>query len=369
MIGKKVLVNSPGRINLIGEHIDYNGGHVLPAAIDKKIKIELELLEGDICFIESKTIDKKFTLNLKNLEKSKNQWENYIIGSLKFILDKKKSIKAFKCKIYGDLPIGAGVSSSSSLICGFIKGIDTINSLKLTNNQIIQISKGVEHKYIGLTGGIMDQFTIVNGKKDSLLFLDCKNEKYSLIKSDFGEYKFLLLNTNVNHNLVESSYNNRVTECKEVVQIISKNKDQYLCDILPDQLQKFKNRLSNKLFKRASHVLNENKRVKESVTFIQNKDFISLGKLMYESHASLKNLYNVSCEELDFTVDFSRNYSYILGSRMMGGGFGGCTINLIHSNNINEYIDLISREYYKKFNLNLSSIITKIDDGVICTKI
>ena len=369
MLGKKVLVNSPGRINLIGEHIDYNGGYVLPAAIDKKIKLEFELIKGNICFIESKTINKNFRLNLNNLKKSTNQWENYIIGSLKFILDKKKIIKAFNCKIYGDLPIGAGISSSSSLICGFIKGIDTLNSLNLTNHQIIKISKDVEHKYIGLTGGIMDQFTIVNGKKDNLLFLDCKIEKFSLIKSDFGNYKFLLLNTNVNHNLVESSYNDRVSECKKVIQIISKNKDQYLCDISHDQLQKFKNRLGNKLFNRASHVLNENKRVKESVKFIQNKDFISLGKLMYESHASLKNLYNVSCEELDFAVDFSRNYSYVLGSRMMGGGFGGCTINLIHSNNINEYIDLISREYYKKFNLNLSSIITKIDDGLICTQI
>ena len=369
MFGKKVLVESPGRINLIGEHIDYNGGNVLPAAIDKKIKIEFELVEGDICFIESKTINKNFRLNLQNLQKSTNQWENYIIGSLKFILDKKKSIKAFKCKIYGDLPIGAGISSSSSLICGFIKGIDAINSLKLSNNQIIQISEEVEHKYIGLTGGIMDQFTIVNGKKDHLLFLDCKNKKYSLIKSVFGEYKFLLLNTNVNHNLIESSYNNRVLECNEVIQIISKNKDQYLCDISINQLRKFKNRLSNKLYNRAYHVLNENKRVKESVKFIQNKDLISFGKLIYESHASLKNLYNVSCEELDFTVDFSKNYSYVLGSRMMGGGFGGCTINLIHSSKIKEYIDLVSDEYYRKFNLNLTPIVTRIDDGVICTQI
>ena len=369
MLGKKVLVNSPGRINLIGEHIDYNGGYVLPAAIDKKIKLEFELVKGNICFIESKTINKNFRLNLNNLKKSTNQWENYIIGSLKFILDKKKIIKAFNCKIYGDLPIGAGISSSSSLICGFLKGIDTLNSLNLNNYQIIKISKEVEHKYIGLTGGIMDQFTIVNGKKNNLLFLNCKNEKYSLIKSFFGKYKFLLLNTNVNHNLVESSYNNRVLECKKVIKKICRNEDKYLCDISIDHLNKFKNKLSKKLYNRASHVLNENKRVKESIELIQKKDFISFGKLMYESHSSLKNLYNVSCKELDFIVDFSKNYSYVLGSRMMGGGFGGCTINLIHSSYINEYIDLISGEYYKKFNLNLSSIVTKIDDGVTCTQI
>ena len=372
MIPKKVLVESPGRINLIGEHIDYNGGKVLPAAIKNKIIFHLESIQGVKCYIESKTIEKTFIIQLNSLEKSEIQWENYIIGVLKNLIEKRKLlINGFKCLIDGDLPIGAGISSSSSLICGFIKGLDQLNNLNLTNNDIINIAREVEHNFIGLTGGIMDQFTILNGKKNKVLLIDCKSRDFGFFDSDFGRYKFLLLNTNIEHKLSDSSYNQRVEECKsELNEIKSKYKKvNYLCDVSLKILKEFKETMDDEVFDRAQFVIQENERVINSVKKIEELKFQEFGMLMYESHYGLKELYEVSCEQLDFMVDISKNYDYVLGSRMMGGGFGGCTINLIHSDFIDSYIDLVSKQYYNRFSIHLSPIVTEISDGITCSEI
>ncbi len=168
---EKIIVESPGRINFIGEHVDYNGGFVLPGSIDKKIIIELSVITGNICFVESKTVKKSFKLNLRKIAKSKIQWENYIIGVIhNLLILKKLKLKAFKCKIDSNLPIGAGISSSSSLVCGIISGLNYLNNLKLSSDEIVDIVSDVEHNFIGLNGGIMDQFTIVNGKKISYYY-------------------------------------------------------------------------------------------------------------------------------------------------------------------------------------------------------
>ena len=372
MIQKKVLVESPGRINLIGEHIDYNGGKVLPAAIKNKIIFQLESIQGVKCYIQSKTIDKSFIININSLEKSETHWENYIIGVLKNLIKKRKLlINGFKCLIDGDLPIGAGISSSSSLICGFIKGLDKLNNLNLTNNDIIDIAREVEHNFIGLTGGIMDQSTILNGKKNKVLLIDCKNRSFDFIDSDFGRYKFLLLNTNIEHKLSDSLYNKRVGECGSALNEIKSRykKVNYLCDVSLKILNEFKGTMDEVVFNRAQFVIQEHERVLNSVKKIKESKFKEFGMLMYESHYGLKELYEVSCQHLDFMVDISKNYEHVLGSRMMGGGFGGCTINLIHSDFIDSYIDLVSKEYYNKFSIHLSPIVTEISDGITCSEI
>jgi len=367
MSKQKIIVESPGRINLIGEHIDYNGGKVLPASINKKIIIKLESVQGVECYIKSRTLNRSFKLNLSLLLKRDNGWENYIIGVLKVLIEKRKLlITGFNCIIDGDLPIGAGISSSSSLICGLIKGLDHLNNLKLKNDEIIDIARDVEHNFIGLTGGIMDQFTILYGKKNKLLFLNCKTRDFDFIDSNFGEYKFLLLNTNIEHKLSNSSYNERVMECENVLKTIQlKHKDiDCLCDVSEEILHQFNGLIDEKGFNRAKFVIQENSRVISSVKKIQESKIQDFGMLMYESHYGLKVLYEVSCDQLDFMVDFSKNYDYILGSRMMGGGFGGCTINLIHLDFIDQYVEKISKEYYNKFKVHLSPIITTISDGI-----
>jgi galactokinase len=363
----KIIVESPGRINLIGEHVDYNGGSVLPAAIDKKIIIEFNSIEGNVCSIESVTVGKSFKLNLEKISKSTIQWENYIIGVLhNLIVLKKRKIGAFNCKITSNLPIGAGISSSSSLICGLISGLNYLNNLKLGSNEIVDMVSSVEHNFIGLMGGIMDQFTIVNGKKNNLILLNCQNRRFEYINSNFNPYKIILINTNVEHNLADSSYNQRVKECQEALEIINKNENnyKYLVDVELNILNKFKDSMNRKVYNRAKFVIEENKRTHDSSVEISKSNIKEFGKLMYQSHKGLRELYEVSCEELDFLVDFSKSKKEVIGSRMMGGGFGGCTINLIRDDYVDDFLSSVSKAYLKKFNIEPSPLFVNIGDGV-----
>ena len=362
-----IIVEASGRINLIGEHVDYNGGSVLPASIDKKIIIEFHSVSGEECYIESKTLDQGFKINLNKISKSKIQWQNYIIGVLyNLIVLKNLKIKAFNCKIESNLPIGAGISSSSALICGIASGLNRLNNLKLTNDEIIDIVSDVEHNFIGLMGGIMDQFTIVNGKKNKLILLNCQNRSFKYINSDFNNYKFLLINTNVEHNLANSAYNERVKECNEALSVINKKHNKYNClvEVEENILNEFKNILKEKVYNRALFVIQENQRTYDSANKISNSKLKEFGKLMYKSHYGLKNLYQVSCKELDFLVEFTSKYEEIIGSRMMGGGFGGCTINLIKENFVDNFVDLVSQAYLDEFDIKLDAFTVNIDNGI-----
>jgi len=362
-----IIVEASGRINLIGEHVDYNGGSVLPASIDKKIIIEFHSVSGEECYIESKTLDQGFKINLNKISKSKIQWQNYIIGVLyNLIVLKNLKIKAFNCKIESNLPIGAGISSSSALICGIASGLNRLNNLKLTNDEIIDIVSDVEHNFIGLMGGIMDQFTIVNGKKNKLILLNCQNRSFKYINSDFNNYKFLLINTNVEHNLANSAYNERVKECNEALSVINKKYNKYNClvEVEENILNEFKNILKEKVYNRALFVIQENQRTYDSANKISNSKLKEFGELMYKSHYGLKNLYQVSCKELDFLVEFTSKYEEIIGSRMMGGGFGGCTINLIKENFVDNFVDLVSQAYLDEFDIKLDAFTVNIDNGI-----
>ena len=200
-----LIIESSGRINMIGEHVDYNGGCVLPGSIDKKIRFKFHKIDGIDCHVKSITLDKEFKFSFKDLSPRKVHWENYIIGAVNYLINKKfLSLSTFSCEISSFLPIGAGISSSSSLICGMVKGLIELNDLNLSNNEIVDIVLDVEHNYIGLKGGIMDQFTILNGKKDHLILLKCQNREFKHIPSNLKNFKILLLNTNVEHNLANT---------------------------------------------------------------------------------------------------------------------------------------------------------------------
>ena len=367
MMNKKVIIESPGRINMIGEHIDYNGGLVMPAATNKKLIIEIEISHGNSSVVRSKLFDESFEINIDSIKKSDVGWHNYILGVLENLITKRQvRLVNFSCVIGGDLPVGAGVSSSSSLICGVLKGISSINSLDISNEEIIQIAREVEHEFIGVKGGIMDQFTIINGKENKLILLDCSDLSYKYVDANFDKYQILLLNTNVKHNLSETSYNDRVLECFEALEIINrkKNKYKYLVDVPSDVLRNLKSEFQKNIFKRALYVIEEQKRVRDAYKNLLDNDMISLGKLMYESHFGLKNLYEVSCKELDFLVEYSTMKSYVVGSRMMGGGFGGCVINLIDKDETEGYIKNISRRYQEKFSISLGCHIIDVSEGL-----
>ena len=367
-MNRKIKVESPGRINLIGEHVDYNGGSVLPGAIDKKVEFLIENIEGNKCIIESKTINRKFEFGFSNLKKSNEHWQNYIIGTVNNIINKKKqTISSFKCVIKSSLPIGAGISSSSALISGLASGLIEINNLQIDKNEIVDIVSDVEHNYIGLKGGIMDQFTILNGKKNKLIHLECYSRNFNYVNADFNDFQIILLNTNVEHNLANTAYNDRVEECNNALKIINNkfnNNYSTLCDVSPHLVSELKNILETKIYNRASFVINENQRTYDAAKKLNESKFYDLGGLMYKSHLGLKDLYEVSCDELDFLVDLTKSYDKILGARMMGGGFGGCTINLVEKSFKDEFIERAYKCYKDKFTIDLTPIEITICDGV-----
>ena len=362
----KIYIKSPGRVNLIGEHTDYNGGVVLPCAFDLSIELyfEKKLNESHV------NTDLGYSMNFNvstPYQKSNNHWENYILGVINELKQIKTELINFSCIIKSSLPSGAGISSSSALVCGLIKGLAELNAIDLNNAEIINLSRNVEHKYIGLLGGIMDQFTILNARKNMAIFLDCKNLKSKFIKINFKEFKLLLLDTNVKHNLANTEYNKRVSECKKSLKVINDfcNKNySNLSEVKDIDLKSSKNELGETLYRRVSYILNENQRVVKSVNFLENNKLKEFGQLMYQSHLGLKNDYEVSCDELDYLVEYTMKFDGIYGSRMMGGGFGGCTINLIKESLVEKFVEEAEKEYFSKFKRKLNPIVANLDQGI-----
>lgn len=355
----EVRVASPGRINLIGEHTDYNQGYVLPTAIDLKIHFQFRKTASETnCRIYSETFDTFTEFDLQQFEKSESSWKNYLLGVIDEIQKRGKNIKGFDCIIKSELPIGAGISSSAALECGFASGLNELFDLGLSQMEIVRLSQAAENNFVGSNCGIMDQFASVMSKEGHLIMLDCQSLEAEYIPADFKNCKILLLNTNVTHNLAESGYNTRRRECEEAVKNIQQKYPEVnsLRDVTHTMLEEFRNDLPEKNYQRSLFVLNENERVLKAAEAIKSGDLVSFGNLMYQSHEGLQHNYEVSCPELDFLVDFSRDKDFIYGSRMMGGGFGGCSINIIEEENLQAYIEEVSEAYFNKFNIQLDAI-------------
>ncbi len=362
----ELIVFSPGRINLIGEHTDYNNGFVMPTAIDKKIILKFKKNgTKDFCRIFSKTFQKGFEFHLDKTIKKGRGWENYILGVVQEIINKDLKPEGFDCLIESKLPVGAGISSSAALECGIASGVNALFDLGLSDLEIVKLSQKAENEFVGSNCGIMDQFASVMSRTGTIIKLDCLNLESEYIPADFKNCKLLLLNTNVSHNLANSEYNSRREECEAAIQIIQKEFPAIasLRDINFEILKNFKNKLSAKIYNRCLYILNENERVLAAAKELRSGNLKSFGKLMYASHEGLKNQYEVSCKELDFLVDHSRNKDFIYGSRMMGGGFGGCTINLIEEDQIDSYIQEVSKAYFQEFNIKLDAISVLPDEG------
>ncbi|MDR5590689.1 galactokinase [Christiangramia sp. SM2212] len=364
--GYAVRVESPGRINLIGEHTDYNEGFVMPTAIDKRIILRFQKNETDnYCRVYSETFGKGFEFHLDKAFTKAEGWENYILGVVKELQDNGAKLEGFDCIIESKLPLGAGISSSAALECGLASGLNALFDLGLEDLEIVKLSQKAENDFVGSNCGIMDQYSSVMSKPDHIILLDCRDLKAEFIPADFRNCKLLLLNTNVSHSIADSDYNSRRAECEAAVEIIQKELPEIrsVRDLNFEILDQFKDKLKAKMYERCLYVLKENERVLKAAETLKSGSLKEFGELMYGSHEGLQHNYEVSCKELDFLVDYSRDKDFIYGSRMMGGGFGGCTINLIEEDKIDEYIDEVSAAYFAKFNIKLDAIIVQPDEG------
>jgi len=362
-----IEVESPGRINLIGEHIDYNGGFVLPAAIDKVIHFKFKKRKDNLIHVQSMAFDNPLKIEINKLDKSPISWHNYLIGVLYYInLLCPEKIQGFDCVFESNLPVGSGISSSAALECGFAKGVNELLKLKLSNQEIISLCQRAEHDFAGTKCGIMDQYAVINGLDNHFLLLNCQKITHKLVPAQLLNHKIVLLNTNISHNLSTSEYNVRTQECQSALDSIQVKYPQYnfLCNIPVERIREFKTKLTFNEYKRAVFASEENQRTLQAVDFLEDGDLVQLGNLIYSSHEGLRDLYEVSCKELDFLVEFTKNTSSIKGARMMGGGFGGCTLNIVKEDYANQFINDISQAYLEKFNIKLTPHIVKTNNGV-----
>ncbi|MEM9077767.1 MAG: galactokinase [Bacteroidota bacterium] len=363
----EVIIESPGRINLIGEHLDYNGGLVLPAAIDLKVTLFFRKNSTQVCHIYSKNYGDGFSIDLRKIAISESEWHNYFLGVIHFISQKYPDrIGGFDCVVDSSLPIGSGVSSSAALECGIAKGISLLFNIGLDNSEIITMSRDAEHYFVGTKCGIMDQFAVVMGKENKLIQLDCHTQNFKYVPATLAPYEIVLLNSNVSHNLATSEYNLRRQEAESGFQTIRKRYPNYeaLTHVPLRVIEEFQGELSEVVFKRIGYVAKENSRTLLASECLENGDLQKFGALLFQSHDGLRNEYEVSCPELDFLVDFAKGFNGVLGSRMMGGGFGGCTLNLVHTDKGDKFIQEASAAYKKKFNIALSPFKVSIGDGV-----
>jgi len=356
-----LLVFSPGRINLIGEHTDYNNGYVFPAAIDKGIVTAIAKSSLETSTLIALNTDDKYEFSTNNLVPLKNgSWQNYILGVISEIQKTGKRIENFNLVFSGDIPIGAGLSSSAALENSVIFALNELFKFGLTKKEMIFISQKAEHNFVGVKCGIMDQYASMFGQKDSAILLDCENLEAKTVKLNLQDYSLLLINTNVKHSLAESAYNERRTICENVS---SKLGFDSLREASSKDLSTLKESLSKSEYQKALYVVQENSRVLEAFEAVKLNDISKLGELLFASHDGLKNQYKVSCKELDFLVGFAKNSNAVIGARMMGGGFGGCTINLIKTTKIDAFKIKIASSYYNTFENNCSFYKVNLSDG------
>lgn len=361
-----VRIASPGRINLIGEHIDYNGGKVLPAAIDLNISLFFQVLPGTKCEICADDLDESFEFDINDVQVSPVEWHNYVLGVVHFIRKMRpQALSGFSCTVKSNLPIGSGLSSSAALECGVAKGLNALFDLQLSDEAIIKLSRNAEHHYVGTKCGIMDQFAVVKGKPHQFMLLDCETLSFEYIPADFGNYEVLLLNSNVSHSLATSEYNVRRAEVEAGFKEVARQYPEYkqVVEIPMKVLIELKEVLSPVSFQRLQYAIEEHQRTLMAAKCMKKSEWDVLGELIYQSHYGLRDLYQVSCPELDFLVAFSESYGQVLGARMMGGGFGGCVIHLIEKDFSSLYTELVKPAYKEEFGIELTPIKVSIGKG------
>lgn len=365
-----LIVRAPGRINLLGEHTDYNGGYVLPAAIDKAIYLAIGKRSDSALHFYAIDLNEDFFGGVHALKKAEKHWANYLQGVISEALKDALDIGGVNVVFSGDIPLGAGLSSSAALESGMMAGLNQIFDLKLDNQQIILLAQRGENHFVGMNCGIMDMFASVMGRANQVIRLDCRDLNYAYFPFEYSDYKLVLLDSGVKHALVNSEYNTRRLECEQGVRFFQAifPEVRSLRDVSLDMVYSAKTALPLKVFLRIKYVVEEIARVEAACKALESNDLHHFGLLMYATHEGLHHEYEVTCAETDFLVEMALAHQLVLGARQMGGGFGGCTLNLVHSSEAVRFVETAKSKYQQKFGHALKNYDVNLMDGVLVTR-
>ena len=363
-----LVLRAPGRINLIGEHTDYNDGLVLPAAIDKEIRFALRLNGTDRIRLVALDFDATYEVAVADIAPLPGgHWANYQLGVVAGLLKRGVQVPGFDCAFGGNIPSGAGLSSSAAAECGVAWGLNKLLDLKLDTMTLAHISQTAEHEYAKVMCGLMDQFASLFGRAGHVVELDCRSLEYNYFPFDTSACRLVLCNSGVKHALGDSEYNTRRQECARGVEILQQHNPaiKSLRDATLADIEAAKAELGEVIEKRYRYVVEENQRVQELTTrLLERKPLAEVGELLYASHAGLRDLYQVSCAELDVLERLAHDAPGCYGARMMGGGFGGCTLNLVAADKVEDFVRYMHHGYQDQLGLKLDTYVTNLADGV-----
>ncbi len=357
---------APGRVNLIGEHTDYNGGYVFPCALNFGTYLVIKPSDDGVIRFASTNFDFKTEIPLKKIsEKVDDQWVNYPLGVINELIDQGMSVRGADMLFSGDIPNGAGLSSSASVEMVTADALNELFGVRLSMLDLVKISQRAENEFVGMNCGIMDQFAVGMGKKDHAVFLNCDTLEYDLVPLTLKDYRLVITNTNKKRALTDSKYNERRAECEKAVAFINRKRSiRNLGELTLDEFEQLQDLIPDETVRRrAYHVVSEDERVLEAVQALKNGDLVHFGELMYESHASLRDNYEVTGFELDTLVDEARKIPGVIGSRMTGAGFGGCTVSLVQKDQTDSFMQQLEKAYTQKTGLKPDFYVAEVGDG------
>lgn len=356
---------APGRVNLIGEHTDYNGGFVFPCALSFGTYLVLSRRRGETTRFASANMDYAVTLDEKAFIDTPVEWVKYPLGVMKEFADRGFDVWGYNLLYYGNIPNGAGLSSSASIEIVTAVMLNEMTGAGMDMVELVKLCQHAENAFVGMNCGIMDQFAVGMGKANQAIALNCGTLEYDYVPLAMQGYKLVIANTNKKRGLADSKYNERRRECEEALSAISSAKPvEYLCELSEEEFEKYSPLIKNPVFlRRAKHAVYENQRVLKAIKALKAGDLSTFGQLMNESHKSLKEDYEVTGIELDTLAEEGQHLEGVLGSRMTGAGFGGCTVTLVQEDKVDNYIQQVGKIYKEKVNLEATFYIADIGEG------
>lgn len=361
----RVIVRSPGRVNLIGEHTDYNEGFVLPASVDKAMIFIVAPRNDDQLHFYAADLDDEHACAVGALQKSAKSWPNYLLGVIDELTTSGHKLTGCDVVFGADIPIGAGMSSSAAIECGFAFALNELFGFGLGKLDLVKLGQRAENEFVGVQCGIMDQFVNIFGQDRKVLKLDCRTLDFQYFPFERPDLNIVLCETESKRSLASSEYNIRRQQCQAGVKILQGHKKEItsLRDVTPGFLAEHRAEMEPVIYRRCEYVVQENQRVLEACEALQKNDFHSFGEKMYQSHHGLSRGYQVSSPDLDFLVDTASSISGVLGARMMGAGFGGCTINLVEQARVKDFVDEVQHRYRQRSGKPNNVYVTRIESG------